>query len=148
MDLNKVAVFGTRHILASAPLFAGQQPVHEEWSDGKRHCWYSTGKLEEALAQGADVYVVSIRPVFGPWDEWWLKLVGRDRVYNARRVMTAAISGDPMEAVYEPWRLLFGRLGIPWPEGVFQDFDDPAIWLASRHGIRDGSLFRGHGLWS
>lgn len=147
MDLSRVAVFGTRHILAESPLYPGQPSVYEEWFRGEHLLWYSTGKLEEALAQGADVYVVSIRPLFGPQDEWWLKLVGRDRAYNARRVMAAALSGDAMEAVYEPWRLLFGRLEIPWPEGVFRDFDDPAIWLASRHGIKDGSLFQGHGLW-
>jgi len=148
MDLTKVAVFGTRHILAEAPLYAGQEPVYDEWFRGEHFSWYSTGKLEEALAQGLDVYVVSIRPVFGRQDQWWLKLVGDGRAYNARRSLAAAMAGgDAMEAVYEPWKLFFGRLGVPWPENTFTDFDDPAIWLASRHGVRDGSMFRGHTYW-
>ncbi len=146
MEHSKVAVFGTRHILASSPLYDGQPPVHQEWHRGQRLDWYSTGKLEEAVARGLEIYVVSIRPAFGPQDEWWLEIVGRERAFNAGRIFAAAVSGDPMEAAYEPWRLLFSRLGIPWPEGAFHDFDDPAIWLASRHGIRDGSLFRGHAL--
>lgn len=146
MSAVSIAVFGTRHILAERPCFTDQQPVFSEWYRGRRLDWYSTGKLEEAMAKSFEVYVVSIRPVFGPQDEWWLDLVGRSRSFNARNVLAAAASGDPMSAVYEPWRQLFMRLDIPWPEGVFNDFDDPAVWLASRCGVKDGSMFEGHGL--
>jgi hypothetical protein len=146
MELRNVAVFGTRHILAESPLFAGQEPVYQEYFRGELLAWYSTGKLEEALAQGMEVYVVSIRPVFGQQDVWWQDLVAPDRVFNATGIFAAAVNGDPLEASFVPWRSLYGLLGIPWPEGRFRDFDDPAVWLASQHGVKDGSLFAGHHL--
>ncbi len=67
---TKVAVFSTTHIQAERPLFEGQEPVFELWHRGKPLSWYSTGKLEEAISSGYTVYVCSIRPVFGPHDDW------------------------------------------------------------------------------
>ncbi len=143
--MRMVAVFGTRHILTESPVFSGQLPMHVEFIEGREFSWYSTGKLEEALAGNYDVYVVSIRPAFGPQDDWWRALIPPDRIFNARRILFSLLSDDPMEAVFEPWRALYAILGATWPEGEFKDFDDPATWLAANHGVRDGSLFAGHG---
>ncbi len=147
MDLGNVAIFGTRHILADSPLFAGQEPAFRETHRGRALAWYSTGKLEEALAKGLKVYVVSIRPAFGPQDDWWRALVPAERTFNTPGIFAAAAAGDPMETAFEPWRRVYGLLGLPWPEGRFQDFDDPAVWLASHYGVKDGSLFAGHRLF-
>lgn len=143
MELHRVAIFGTRHILTEAPLYQGQEPVYKERYRGRELAWYSTGKLEEALGQGMDVYVVSIRPVFGPQDDWWRARVDAGKVFNAGRIFASLMSGNPMEAAFEPWRRLYGLLGVDWPEGAFHDFDDPAVWLASKYGVKDGSLFTG-----
>jgi hypothetical protein len=146
MELHDVAVFGTRHILTESPVFDGQQPAYQEYFRGDLLAWYSTGKLEEALAKGMEVYVVSIRPVFGQQDAWWQALVPADRVFNATGIFAAAVNGDPLEASFAPWRRLYRQLGVPWPEGQFSDFDDPSLWLASNCGVKDGSLFTGHRL--
>ena len=144
--MHKVAVFGTRHILADSPVFEGQESVYQEYFDGRLLAWYSTGKLEEALALKMEVYVVSIRPAFGPQDAWWRALVPSERVFNSKRIFAGLMSDDPMAAVFEPWRELFALLGLPWPEGQFKDFDDPAVWLATHYAVKDGSMFAGHGL--
>jgi hypothetical protein len=146
MDLHNVAVFGTRHIMTESPVFDGQPPSYQEYFRGELLTWYSTGKLEEALAQGMEVYVVSIRPVFGQQDAWWQAMVPAGRIFNATGIFAAAVNGDPMAASFVPWRSLFRLIGVPWPEGQFRDFDDPSVWLASRYGVKDGSLFAGHRL--
>jgi len=144
--MHKVAVFGTRHILTESPVFEGQEPVYQEYFRGELLAWYSTGKLEEALSYKFDIFVVSIRPAFGPQDDWWRALIPPEKVFNAKRVFAALMSGDPMEAVFEPWRELFRWLDLTWPEGEFKDFDDPATWLATHYAIKDGSMFVGHGV--
>lgn len=145
MHGRKIAVFGTRHINAETPLFPEQAPVHELWHRGEHLRWYSTGKLEEAIALGYEVYVVSIRPTFGPHDRWWQALVEPSHVLATGGLFAAAARGDPMTAVFAPWRELFARLGVPWND-VFSDFDDPAIELSARYGVRDGSTFIGYRL--
>jgi len=145
MTGRKIAVFGTRHINAEEPLFPGQEPIHDLWHRGERLRWYTTGKLEEAIALGYEVYVVSIRPVFGPHDRWWQALVPSSHVLFSSGLLAASARGDPMAAVFAPWREVFARLGVPWDES-FSDFDDPATALSTRHGIRDGSMFTGHRL--
>lgn len=107
------------------------------------YSWYSTGKLEEALRAGYEVYVCSIRPQFGSHDNWWRTLVQDDHVFNSERILVGLMTADHMEAVFAPWKALFERLGLRW-DGSFDDFDDPAIALSTRYGMKDGSMFTGH----
>ncbi|MFC1702957.1 hypothetical protein ACFLZO_00640 [Patescibacteria group bacterium] len=142
---SHIAVFGTRHIFAEEPLFEGQEPKWEEWFRGKKYSWYSTGKLEEAVSAGCEIFVCSIRPVFGPHDNWWRELVQNDHIFNSERILSGLMSANYMEAVFAPWKALFEKLGLPWDQS-FDDFDDPAIALSTRYGVRDGSMFMGHAL--
>jgi hypothetical protein len=148
MDFSRVAVFGTTHIMSSRPVFAGQKPVHTEFHRGRRLDTYSTGRLEEALSKGYEVFVCSIRPSFGKHDAWWRRLLGADRVLNAKGLLAAADGASALAAAFAPWRELYRRLGAHWPEGKFIDIDDPADWLSAEYGVVRGASFRGHCLVS
>lgn len=144
MDLSRVIIFGTTHILSDRPIFRGQKPVHVEVRRGRRLRTYSTGRLEEALALGLEVFVCSIRPAFGPADAWWRGLVDQDRVYNASHIFAATDGDAALAAAHEPWRQLYRRLRLHWPENRFTDIDDPAEWLFEHHGVRRGTSLRGY----
>ena len=139
----KNVIFGTRDICVEEPLFDGQLPVYQEISGGEMLRWYSTGKLEQAIAAGCTAYVVSIRPAFGPHDEWWRALVPPDRVFvNAG--MMAAFTGAPAVAkVFDAWRRFYARFGLRWSD-AFSDLDDPRTHAVEKLGFVDGSAFAGH----
>ena len=143
MNLNKVVVFGTRHLESSRLVFPGQPPVHEELFRGQRHQTFSTGRLEQALRLGLTVYVVSIRPAFGPHDEWWLKLVPSENVLNTADILMSAGADQATAAAFRPWRELYRRLGLYWPPGQFRDLDDPARYLVKTYGIVDPTHLTG-----
>ena len=139
----KKAIFGTRDIYDTRPAHTGQAPTHEEIGRfGGRHSWYSTGKLEEALASGYEIYVISIRPAFGPHDDWWRALVPSENVYVNPGIM-AAFMGDPTSSrVHGAWQNFYRRFGLPWSH-TFRDLDDPRTAAVTLHGFTDGGSFYG-----
>ena len=136
-------IFGTRDIYVEEPLFPGQRPVYEEVSGGELLRWYSTGKLEQAIAAGCTTYVVSIRPAFGPHDEWWQALVPPDRVFVNAGMMAAFTGAPAMAKVFDAWRRFYARFGLRWSD-AFSDLDDPRKTAVEKHGFIDGGVFSGH----
>jgi len=137
---RRMAIFGTRDISVERPTFPGQQPVYEEIG----YRTYSTGKLEQAIAEGYDVFIVSIRPVFGDHDRWWIELVDPERVF-VNRGLLAAFQGADLDGadMFDAWRRFYRRMGLPWRED-FTDLDDPRVAAIEHHGFTDGGSFRGH----
>lgn len=143
MHLKKVVVFGTRHLESRQPVFFGQIPTHEEVFRGQRLLTYSTGRLEQALGLGLTVYVVSIRPAFGPHDQWWRQQLPPENVLNATGIFASTDGSQAMTAAFRPWRELYLRLGVTWPEQGFSDLDDPAKYLIEVHGAIDPNCLTG-----
>ncbi len=132
MSLHRRIVFGTTDIFRETPRYEGQAPVHAERHRGRGLAWYSTGRLEAALAAGLEVYVCSVRPAFGPQDAWWRRLVDPARVFfNPGLFAAAAVA--PGEALLGPWRRLYAALGFPWPQGADEAAAKTA--LIERHGF-------------
>jgi hypothetical protein len=45
--------------------------------------FYTTGKLEKALSEGYEVWVVTSRDKLSNHDKWWVELLGEERVIMA-----------------------------------------------------------------
>ena len=133
-----IVVFGTTDILSEKPVFPGQEPIYV--NDCPRHGYrlWSHGKLERAVEQGHEVYVVTVIPIFRPEDAWWRELVPPDRIY---RPVTDA-HGSPDQAfehfINAPWKRFLADIGRPWPEGV----KDAIEWRRTLDGS-DGLLYGG-----
>ncbi len=116
---------------------------------------WSTGRLEDTLAKGYAVKVVSTRPRLGVHDAWWLDLLdmtGATLDYDEARDLSRStlesvgvFLGEPAgpsmtdedrsDAVNFGWRRLFLHLDQPWPH------DDvtlrPRHWTAARDFLGD-----------
>jgi len=138
-----IVAFGTTTIMSSEPLFPGQPPVYTNDCPEQGYSCYSTGKLEAALAEGHDVYVVTILPLPRPEDAWWRDLVPPERIYSP--VLDAR--GEPEQTfdhfVNGPWRRFLTDLGRRWPE----DVKDALIFretLDGSNGILYGGRIQGY----
>lgn len=69
MERQKI-VFGTTHLYQTVAAFHGQEPIAHYRHREETHLFWSTGRLEEALDRGMEVYIVSIRFAFGEHDDW------------------------------------------------------------------------------
>jgi hypothetical protein len=144
MHLKRTVVFGTRHLESRRPVFTGQLPAHEEVFRGQRLLTYSTGRLEQALSLGLTVYVVSIRPAFGPHDEWWRQQLPSENVLNSSDIFASANAAQALSSAFRPWRELFRRLGVKWPDEGFKDLDDPSQYLVKVYGSIDPLCLTGN----
>jgi|GEM_PF-2565798 len=137
-DSGTIVVFGTTDIMSEEPAYEGQSPIYVHACPNYGYKLWSSGKLERALGEGYDVYVVSVIPLFRPEDAWWRELVPAERVY---RPVTDAC-GEPDRAfdhfINAPWRRFLADIGRPWPRGV----DDAIVWRESLDGS-DGLLYGG-----
>jgi hypothetical protein len=132
----------------------------QRWRDGTGH---TTGKLEYAISQGYDVYVVSTRDTVVPEsDAWWMALVKPEHVFFADEG-----TGRTEEGWTTGWKRLFKKLGIDWPTkcaecglvpeycleassldgDVCGDGVAPGTWMDAREslkliGVRTGNLVR------
>lgn len=123
-------VLMTSDIQTDDPLPNDQQPMSE--FEGTK--FYTTGKIEDLQFDGLNVVVVSTKSELQPFDNWWVNLVGRENVFltppNRAALYlgpqkTAGASMDERHPVFlHPWRELFERMGVPWPE--------PRSWLELR----------------
>ena len=139
---GKTVVFGTSDLYGKKPV-EGRDPVFSHVCDkGHSERFWSTGKLETALARGYDVHVVSIRWVFYDCDRWWIDLVPHDRIFhNGFAVMGRWPASQLKVRFLASWRECYDRLGVEWRD--FEDFDDPLIHLVAHHSIIDGSTVPG-----
>lgn len=139
---GKTVVFGTRDLYTERPA-EGRDPVFSHVCDrGHAERFWSTGKLETALARGYDVHVVSIRWVFYGCDRWWIDLVSHDRIFhNGFAVMGRWPASQATGRLLSSWRDFYDHLGVEWKD--FDDFDAPLIHLITRHGLIDGSTLPG-----
>lgn len=144
----KKAIFGTRDIWDYRAQFPGQSPVFvidEPRPRGAKYPIFSTGKLEQAIAEGYDIYVVSIRPGFADVDNWWRRLVPADHVF-VNKGLLPAFTGNPKAAdIFNAWRQFYRLLGLPWSD-KFTDMDDPRTAAIAVHGLKDGGSFRSNKL--
>jgi hypothetical protein len=134
---TQIVVFGTRHLESDGPLYLGQSPVYTEHRRGQHLRTYSTGRLEEALRLGLRVYVVSIRPAFGPQDEWWRRALPAERVRSTPGIFQIRSGREILPAVFRPWVELYEELGLPWPQAGFSNIDEPARHLHENLGLVD-----------
>ena len=133
-----IVVFGTTAIVSELPMFPGQRPVYENACAVYGYKAWSSGRFERALADGSDVYVVTVLPLFRPEDAWWRALVPPERIYRP----VADARGSAEEAfdhfVNDPWRRFLADIGRPWPDGV----TDALEWRETLDGS-DGLLYGG-----
>jgi len=82
-------------------------------------CFYSSGALEAAVADGHTVVVVTTRRRICPTDKWWVDIVGEENVYLAARLNEYDKEADPhreqedaprLWCMLQPWHRLFERL--------------------------------------
>ncbi len=134
-----IVVFGTTAILSERPSYPDQAPIYENRCARHGYKVWSTGKLERALAEGHEVYVCTVIPLFRPEDAWWRALVPPDRIYRPR----TDARGTRQEAfdhfINEPWRRFLADIGRDWPPGV----GDAIVWRETLDGS-SGLLYGGH----
>jgi len=94
----------------------------------------STGRLELALEQGFTVFVGSTRTKTGEHDQWWIDLVGSERVFLADDSLDHT-SENHDELCNSGWRALFAALGFDWPFegdayhlGRIERAQEPMFW--------------------
>ena len=142
--MSRIAIFRTTFILDFYPVIPGQSSVYEEKYHGNILKWYSTGKLEEAVARGYEVVVCSFRPILGPQDEWWRRLVSPGNVFLAFDLLGRFDLREASKMLLRPWQRLFERLGVPWdPAWTEAEDSDEAIKALEDKGYPIGSSFRG-----
>jgi len=137
-----IVAFGTTAIMSGDPLFDGQPPVYRHTCPEHGYDCYSTGKLEAALAEGHDVYVVTIIPLPRPEDAWWRARVPPERIYSP--VLDARGTREQIydHFINDPWRRFLADIGRPWPKGV-----DAFTWretLDGSNGILYGGRIQGY----
>jgi len=74
----------------------------------------STGRLERAIEQGFTVFVGSDRTKTGEYDQWWIDLVGSDRVFLADGSLDRTIKNHH-EFCNSGWQALFAAQRVDWP---------------------------------
>lgn len=125
-----VIVFFHSDIQYQWQLTEGQKPSAE--NNGTRY--YTTGRLEEALEKGYDVYVLYSDIKLHPQDKWWVGLIDEDHVFlldtDRGRYMGAS---DPN--LLDICHRLFEYLEVDWP-------DDLTTWTEVR-GVLDRLGFSG-----
>ena len=133
-----LAVFGTTAIVSETPMYGGQQPVYENGCPRHGYKIWSSGRLERAIGEGYDVYVVTVIPLFRPEDEWWRELVPADHIY--RPVTDARGTAEQVfdHFINDPWRRFLADIGRAWPKGVV----DAIAWRETLDGS-DGLLYGG-----
>jgi hypothetical protein len=116
----------------------------------------STGRLERALEQGFTVFVGSTRTKTGDHDQWWIDLVGSDRVFLADDSLDQT-SENHDELCNSGWRALFAVLSFNWPlicddhrshgRGEWQQapmfWTDAVPWMYRAYGIAGPGAFDG-----
>lgn len=134
-----IVVFGTTTIVSHRPVFSGQEPVYEDPDPRYGYQAWSTGKLENALASGHDVYVCTVIPRFRPEDAWWRLYVPPERIYAPAADARGTVDQIKEHFIEGPWRRFLADIGRPWPEGI----DDILRWRESLDGS-GGVLYGGH----
>jgi len=145
MERQRV-VFGTTHLYQTVQVFHGQAPVsHFRYRDTTELFW-STGRLEEALARNMEVHIVSIRFAFGMHDDWWQELVPKERIHSNKDIFREderLCRKHVRLRFMKYWRKMFRALELPWSD-EFTDFDHPLVALVNDHGFIDGRILRGY----
>ncbi len=118
--MKKIAVFSTTDIFTTRSKVMGKDGRSWLLLDKKAHIvdgpsirqFYSTGRLEKALAEGYTVLVGSARTRFGQHDMWWIGLVG-----GIENVYFSMPHGheNHNEMCGNGYHRIFERLEIPWP---------------------------------
>ncbi len=102
-------------------------------ADGEyEYKYYSTGRLETAIAAGYEVYVLNATPEGRPYAEWWLKLVPSDHVLSIDGFETME-SGSVNDTLME----LYSKLGLPWNECA-------KLWPTHLNALGNYGIKRGH----
>lgn len=143
----KRIVFGTNQLMADKPTYDGQAPVYQGFVDMLAPTFvtrWSTGRLEQAVAQGMEVFVCSLKPELGPHDAWWRKLVPPENVFLYEELNSGTLHVSVIgQKAYLPWQRLFARLGIPW-EARFERVNVARSALAE-HNVIDGRILTAAG---
>lgn len=142
MDLRHIAILSTTDIQAEHPAYPGQAPVPGGTPGRRVPGVWSTGRLEQALRLGLDVFVCSIRPAFGPHDRWWRAMVPPDKVFCADGLLRPFRPSEAERLLIEPWRRLYAALGVRWDPSLTHERDARAR-LVDRFGAVDGATLSG-----
>lgn len=142
---GKTVIFSEEKDLTSQkPYHPGQQPVYVApavGAEGKRY--YSSGRLERALKQGAKVYIISMLPGAIPCIQFAIDKLPPEQVLFSKLLEDIMDSlgarlgkkgfahegTDPavnLEKLMAHWRTMFERLGVEWSA----EYDTPAKALA------------------
>jgi hypothetical protein len=123
--MERVVVLGTSDIHQTWPDRVDHTMIVEDHEAGVK--FYSRDQLETLLKAGEKVVVITTRTELKPTDDWWLALVGRDNVFLAPVNGTGYLGVDN-PALLVPWRKLFERVGVAWPDTV-------SDWLSLRDSV-------------
>ncbi len=130
---SKIAVLSTSQIQETfntrglpTPTATYELPQEDETHGITLMNFYSTGILEHCIENGFEVYVVTTREAnqLNTHDQWWMDLVGGDRIFTTPtqdHAATLRMSEDERHLersnrFFQPWRQLFQRVGIEFPE--------------------------------
>ncbi|MFA6447384.1 MAG: hypothetical protein WCW31_03975 [Patescibacteria group bacterium] len=133
--MKQVVVFLPSEIYTMHPPYPAAVPKYQLnlKADGEyEYKYYSTGRLEAAIAAGYEVYVLNATPEGRPYAEWWLALVPADHVLSIDGFETME-SGSVNDAFME----LYSKLGLPWNENA-------KLWPTHLYALSNYNIKRGY----
>lgn len=141
-NLDGVAVLTPGAIYDFTPATRNQQRVATCNARGGNTPVYSTGRLEQAVSEQFDVWVVTSRHELEPSDEWWTKLLPSGRVLTLY---------ERSSGLMEPWLILLLTLMYEldpsaWPEEDELNalaFPDDVQDILARLGVELVEYFEG-----
>lgn len=123
---KQVVVFVTSEICVLSPPFKGAVPKYtlNEGSNGQvMYAFYSTGRLEKAIKDDCDVWILNTTPLDQPQTQWWYDLVNSEKILD----LTDFLDIESQKALGVMF-LLYERLNLKWDKAV-------KYWHSARYAM-------------
>jgi hypothetical protein len=135
---RRIAVFQTLEMYSTLPTVYAPKghptQIRHHPGEPSQTPYYSTGKLEAALEQGCDVWVLHWFDV-PEANDWWIGRVNQNQVLDARE----AFNHPSGQAAIDLMRQLYALLDLPWDNSI-KGYREGLDELA-KHGILRGYMF-------
>ncbi|HWQ99511.1 MAG TPA: hypothetical protein VN397_01535 [Candidatus Methylomirabilis sp.] len=148
-SLDGIAVFTLSDLCGFTPRFRNQSRIAVCGAHGPNTSLYSTGKLERALYEGCDVWVILSRHEFHSSDDWFRCMLPLDRVrkmndrssnliepwfevtLELRSMLTKQAQGNGYDLIRIDWvddlKVFLGSYGVEFGD-AFNGFADRSTW--------------------